>query len=265
MTERRRRMSEALQLRGLSERPHERDVRAGRHLAPHVSKSPEQITEAELRQSFLPRKNGRQYSRRATPMALGGIQFVVAQTLQRAWTTRTCVRPSRERKLPVILRLKAGRELFRHVRLLPSRPCLPTMDSCGLRLQEGTPLRVTASESSRLRLHGRHGKGGKARYVPRPQRPLALRRHCGVTPRQPRLLFPAPGRGRSHAPTAPKPMPKSRLPEACREALKASGVHQLAGVHPRRHAWATQRRDAGVNRRRMQEDLGHHSPTTTAV
>jgi len=60
-------------------------------------------------------------------------------------------------------------------------------------------------------------------------------------------------------------MPKSRLPEACREALKASGVHQLAGVHPRRHAWATQRRDAGVNRRRMQEDLGHHSPTTTAV
>jgi len=265
MTERRRRMIEALQLRGLAERPHERYVRAVRPLAPHVNNSPDQLTEAELRQSFLHLKNVRKYSRRATTMALCGLKVFVEHTRKRAWTTLTFVRPSRERKLPVILSLKAGREIFRHVRWLPDRPCLTTIDACGWRLQEGTPLRVTALDRARRRMHGRHGKGGQDRYVPRPQRRLELRRHCGVTHRNALRMFPAPGRGRIPAPTATKPMPQSRLQEAFREALKASGVTNLAGVPTRRHAWATHLLDAGVNRRLMQASRGHNSPTTPAV
>jgi hypothetical protein len=53
MTELRKRMIECLQLRGLSERTQEAYVRAVRQLSEHYHKSPELITEEELRQYFL--------------------------------------------------------------------------------------------------------------------------------------------------------------------------------------------------------------------
>jgi integrase/recombinase XerD len=57
MTELRKRMIECLQLRGLSERTQEAYVRAVRQLAEHYHKSPDLISEEELRQYFLHLKN----------------------------------------------------------------------------------------------------------------------------------------------------------------------------------------------------------------
>jgi integrase/recombinase XerD len=53
MTQLRHRMSADLQLRGLSERTQEIYVRAVRQLAEHYHKSPDRITEEELRDYFL--------------------------------------------------------------------------------------------------------------------------------------------------------------------------------------------------------------------
>jgi len=53
MTQLRQRMIECLQLRGLSERTQESYVQAVRQLAEHYHKSPDLITEEELRQYFL--------------------------------------------------------------------------------------------------------------------------------------------------------------------------------------------------------------------
>ncbi len=57
MTELRKRMIECLQLRGLSERTQEAYTRAVRQLAEHYHKSPDLMTEEELRQYFLFIKN----------------------------------------------------------------------------------------------------------------------------------------------------------------------------------------------------------------
>jgi integrase/recombinase XerD len=265
MTELRRRMIEDLQLRGMSERTQEMYVRAVRQLAQHCHKSPDQITEEELRQYFLHLKNVKKYSRSATTIALCGIKFFFEHTLKRAWTTLTFVRPPREKKLPVILSSEEVRAILRHVRLLRYRACLSTIYSCGLRLQEGTRLRVPDIDSARMLLHIRHGKGGKDRYVPLPHRTLELLRHYWATHRNPLLIFPAPGRGRIHAPTTTASMPKSSVQGAFREALKESGVNKLACVHTLRHSWATHLLEAGVNLRLIQEYLGHSSPTTTSV
>ena len=48
--------------------------------------------------------------------------------------------------------------------------------SCGLRLQEGTHVQVADIDSARMVLHVRHGKGGKDRYVPLPERTLEMLR-----------------------------------------------------------------------------------------
>jgi integrase/recombinase XerD len=166
MTELRKRMIECLQLRGLSTRTQEMYVRAVRQLAEHYHKSPDVITEEELRQYFLYIKNVKQYSRRASTIALCGIKFFFEHTLHRDWTTLRFVRAPRKKKLPVILSFEEVRGLLGCVRLPRYRVCLSTIYSCGLRLQEGTHLQVRDIDSSRMLLHVRHGKGGKDRDCP---------------------------------------------------------------------------------------------------
>jgi len=265
MTELRRRMIECLQLRGLSERTQDMYGRAVRQLAEHYRKSPDLISEEELRQYCLYVKHVKQYSRSASTIALCGIKFFLEQTLHRDWTTWRFVRAPREKKLPVILSLEEVRRLLDGVRLPRYRVCRTTIDSCGLRLQEGTHLQVPDIDSARMLIHVRHGKGGKDRYVPLPHRTLARLRQYGVTPRHPVLIFPAPGRGGTSLSTATAPMPRSSVQGAFRDALNDSGIHTQASGHTRRHSWATHVLEAGVNLRLIQAYLGHSSPTTTRV
>jgi len=53
MTPLRQRMVEDMQLRGLSEKTQDAYVRAVRQLAEHYGRSPDRISEEELRQYFL--------------------------------------------------------------------------------------------------------------------------------------------------------------------------------------------------------------------
>src|SRR4029453_3203488 len=103
MTELRQRMIECLQLRGLSARTQASYVRAVRQLAEHYKKSPDLVTEEELRQYFLYIKNVKKYARPTTTIALCGIKFFIERTLGKQWTSFDLIRPPREKKLPVIL------------------------------------------------------------------------------------------------------------------------------------------------------------------
>lgn len=173
--------------------------------------------------------------------------------------------PRARKNFRFVLSTEEVRKLLGSVRLLSYRVCLSTISSCGLRLQEGTHLHVRDIDSSRMMIHVRHGKGGKDRYVPLPQRPLELLRQYWVTHRHPVLVFPAPGRGHAGVSSATQPMPKRSLQEACRHALTHSGIHTQASVHTLRHSWATPLLEAGVHRRLLHAYLGHNSPTTTSV
>jgi integrase/recombinase XerD len=265
MTELRKRMIECLQLRGLAERTQEAYTRAVRQLAAHYHKSPDQISEAELRQYFLYLKNVKHYSRNTMTIAICGIRFFYEQTLNRNWAIFGIVRPAPEKKLPVILSLAEVRQILGRIRLLRYQVCLTTIYSCGLRLQEGTHLQVADIDSARLMIHVRHGKGAKDRYVPLPQRTLQLLRQYWVTHRNPVLLFPSPGHGEVPLASSTESMHKSSVQDAFHAALKESGNNKRASVHTLRHSWATHLLEAGVNLRLIQEWLGHSSPATTSV
>jgi len=265
MTELRKRMIECLQLRGLSERTQEAYVRAVRQLAEHYHKSPDLITEEELRQYFLYLKNVKHYSRPTTTIAICGLKFFFERTLEKDWTTFNLVRPAPEKKLPVILSLAEVRQILSHIRLPRYKVCLSTIYSCGLRLQEGTNLRVADIDSARQMIHVRHGKGAKDRYVPLPERTLQLLRQYWQLHHNPVLLFPAEGRDHIDLARSTEPMSKSSVQQAFRAALKASGNNKRASVHTLRHSWATHLLEAGVNLRLIQEWLGHSSPATTSV
>lgn len=265
MTELRKRMIESLQLRGLSERTQEAYTRAVRQLAEHYHRSPDLITEEELRQYFLYVKNVKHYSRNTSTIAICGIKFFYQRTLNRNWATFGLLRAPREKKLPVILSPQEVRKILGCIRLPRYRVCLTTIYSCGLRLAEGTNLAVADIDSARQMLHVRHGKGAKDRYVPLPKRTLEILRQYWTTHRNPLLLFPSPGHGDVPLSTSTEPMARSSVQQAFRAALKASRLNKRASVHTLRHSWATHLLEAGVNLRLIQEWLGHSSPATTSV
>jgi integrase/recombinase XerD len=265
MTELRKRMIECLQLRGLSERTQQSYVRAVRQLSEHYHKSPDLITETELRQYFLYLKCVKQYARPTMTIAICGIRFFFETTLQQQWTIFNLVRPAPEKKLPVILSREEVRQILGCLRLPRYRVCLSTIYSCGLRLQEGTHLQVADIDSARLMIHVRHGKGAKDRYVPLPERTLQLLRQYWKQHHNPVLLFPAEGRDHIDLARSTEPMSKSSVQDAFHAALKESGNNKRASVHTLRHSWATQLLEAGVNLRLIQEWLGHSSPATTSV
>ena len=105
------------------------------------------------------------------------------------------------------------------------------MDACGLRWQEGTHLQMPAIDRARRLVHVRGGKGAKDRSVPLPHQSLAGLRHYWKPHRTPVWLVPAPGRRGVGMSTASTPMPRHRVQDAFRAALKASGIHKRASVH----------------------------------
>lgn len=266
MTALRKRMVEDMQLRGLAERTQEMYVVAVRQLAEHYNRSPDQITEEELRHYFLYLKNEKQVSRSTCTVALCAIKFFYERTLKQEWPTLSMVRPPREKKLPVVLSVDEVHQILGCLRKAHYRVCLMTIYSCGLRLNEGVHLQVTQIDSARMLLHVRRGKGAKDRCVPLPPGTLEMLRNYWVSHRNPLWLFPTRGPGGGGPLTTAKaPMSDSGVQRAFKAALKESGVRKRASVHTLRHSWATHLLEAGVDLRIIQSYLGHRSPTTTAI
>jgi hypothetical protein len=128
-------------------------ARAVWQLAAYYHRSPDQLTDQELRHYFLYLANEKKLARPTTTIALCGIKFFYEQTLQQAWPTLRFVRPPREWKLPVVLSRAEVRRILHEVRIPVYRACLTTIYACGLRLLEGIRLQVPDVDSARMLLH----------------------------------------------------------------------------------------------------------------
>lgn len=263
MTPLRQRMIETMQLRGLAPRTQESYLSAVRQLALHYGKSPDTITEDELRHYFLFLIADKQLAPNTTNVALNALKFFYTYTLRRPWPLRDLVRPPLPKKLPVVLTPEEIWRIIAQVRRPDYRVCLSVIAACGLRLLEGVDLQVTQIDSARMQLLIRSGKGNKDRAVPLPARTLSLLRAHWRLHRNPVWLFPTtPPEGQRHATAA---MDESGLQKAFRKALSVAGVTKSATIHSLRHSWATQLVENGVSVRVVQLWMGHTSPTTTAI
>lgn len=261
----RQRMIEDMQLRRFSDRTIESYVRSVGQLAGFCWKSPDQVSDEELREYFLYLKNQKRLARATTTIALCGIKFFFESTLKRDWTAMSIPRPRAEHKLPVVLSREEVRAILGQVTELRHRACLTLIYSCGLRLGEGCRLQVKDVDSARGLIHVRSAKGNKDRMVPLPPRTLTLLRECWKSHKNPTWIFPWVGRSHVHGPTSTQHVPLATVQQAFRHAHKASGVSKAAMVHSLRHSYATHLLEDGVNLRLIQTWLGHNSPATTAV
>ncbi len=107
-------------------------------------------------------------------------------------------------------------------------------------------------------VHVRNGKGGKDRYVPLPQRSLALLRAYWCQERPTPWLFPDKRE-------ADLPLGRERPYKVLKATIRQAKIDEHVNVHTLRHSYATHLLEAGVNLRVIQEILGHKSPKTTAI
>jgi integrase/recombinase XerD len=257
---------QALQLNGKGERTQEAYARSVRMLSQFYGKTPDQISEQELQDYFLHRKNVDNWSPNTMRICYCGIRFFFEHVLQRHWHILGILRTQTERRLPAVLSVEEVRKLLAQVKTFQNYAYLSTVYSCGLRLQEGLYLEVSDIDSDRMMIHVHRGKGAKDRYVPLPQSTLGLLRRYWVTHRHAALLFPAMGRTRQGVREAKTPMAKSSVQGAFRRAKFAAGIHKkMVSVHTLRHSYATHLLEAGVNLRVIQRYMGHGQLETTMV
>ena len=260
------RMIKALQLNGKGERTQEAYARALRMLVEFYSKSPDLITEEELQDYFLHRKNIDHWSPNTMRICYCGIRFFYEHVLQRNWHILGILRAQTERRLPAVLSVEEVRTILARVKTFQNYAYLSTIYSCGLRLHEGLHLETSDIDSTRMMIHVHRGKGAKDRYVPLPQSTLHLLRRYWVTHHHPRLLFPALGRNGKGAKEAQTPMAKSSVQGAFRRAKGDAGVRKKGvSVHTLRHSYATHLLEAGVNLRVIQKNMGHTQLETTMI
>jgi site-specific recombinase XerD len=252
-------MIEDLQLRGYSPGTVENYVRAVRDLALYYDKSPDQLGPEEIRRYFLYLTREKQIARSTSTVILCGIKFFYETTLQQEWPMLELLRPRKEHKQPVVLSQEEVYRILAGVQQDKYRVCLSTIYCCGLRISEGSGLRVDHIDSGRGQLHLKQSKGKKDRRVPLPEGVLTQLRQHWRTHRHSRWLFPS-----REASTATQPMTTSSVRYAFKAALASSGVTKAATVHTLRHSWATHLLEAGIHLRVIQHWLGHSSPRTTA-
>jgi site-specific recombinase XerD len=258
-------MIEDMQLRGLSEGTQEAYVTVVKQLAEHYGKSPDRISEEELRNYFLYLKNDKGIATSTFIVAVCGIKFLYQRTLRREWPTFDLVRASREKKLPVVLSIAEVRRILNCIRRPQYRVCLSTIYACGLRVREGVHLQVGNIDSEQMVVHVRHGKRSKDRYVPLPTWTLEMLRRHWLTHRHPVWLFPERLRTGEPPTAATRPMTARGVQHCFKAALQDSGVQKEATVHTLRHSYATHLLEAGVSLRLIQAYLGHSSIQTTSI
>jgi len=261
----RQRMHQDLQLAGLADGTQKAYLRSVRQLAAHYRKSPDQITEDELRQYLLYLKNKRQYKPSSLKIAASGITFFYSHTVPRDWAIFKNLHIPRPRALPDVLSIDEVRRLIDAVYTLHNKTYFWTVYSLGLRLQEGLNLQVGDIDSARMVVHVHRGKGAKDRYVLLPPRTLTMLRKYWVTHRHPVWLFPATGRDHEQASSATEPMAHSSVHGAMKRVVQELGIKKRVTIHTLRHSYATHLLEAGVNLRLIQQYLGHSSLQATTI
>lgn len=264
----------------------------------HNKRHPKEMGEAEITQflSFLATNNNVAAS--TQNQALSAILFLYKEVLnlQLDWMNDV-VRAKKPRRLPVVLPREDVLRLFTHMEgnnLLVAQLLYGT----GMRLMEGTRLRVKDINFDYRQVLVREGKGNKDRVTMLPYKliaplkkqiafvtslhqsdladgfgcvylPYALERKypnaCRETgwqyvfPSTKRAIDPRSGVMRRHH------IDEKNVQRAVRNAARQCGFQKPVSPHTLRHSFATHLLEQGYDIRTLQELLGHKDVTTTQI
>jgi integrase/recombinase XerD len=258
----RQRMIEDMRMRKLAPKTQSSYIRAVRHFAGYLGRSPATATVEELRNFQL-----HLVDRGTSPITLNatitGLKFFFDVTLDRAELMAKMQPVFVPRTLPVVLSREEVSSLLAASRNLKHQTALSVTYGAGLRASEVAKLKVGDVDSTRMTLRIQQGKGGKDRYAMlSPVMLERLRTWWRVARAQGNMLeggWLFPGRNPI------EPLSTRQLNRAVHEAALAARIDKRVSMHTLRHSFATHLLEQKVDIRVIQVLLGHKKLETTSL
>jgi len=249
----REKMIEEMKLRNFSHRTEQSYVSAMVGLVKHYRRSPDQLTQDEIR-AYLLHLEKRGLSPSSRNVAISGMKFFYHQML--GWNDKQLFIPPRKRswQLPEVLGHKEVERLLLAATKRRDRCLLMTAYATGLRVSELVRLKVSDIDSERMMVKVEQGKGRKDRYTILSQRLLSELRSYWKEHRSPIWLFPNRKGGSISIDYAQR---------IYNWAKQKAQIHKGKGIHTLRHCFATHLLEAGVDLVTIKTLLGHNSLQST--
>ena len=263
MTPLRQRMIDAMVLRGFAARTQETYVSAVSLLARHHHRSPELLSDEQVRAYLLHRLQDEQRSRSTVNITACAMRFLVCDVLGQAERRVQIPLGKRPQCLPEVLSRAEVAALLEAAMSCRARTLLMTAYASGLRLNELCHLRGRDIDSApdRMCIRVVNGKGGQDRYGLLAADLLAqLRlywRTCRSGAHAQDWLFPA-------RTDASRPLDDGSAQRYYYTARDAAGISKVGGIHTLRHCFATHLLEAGVDLHSISKLLGHAQLSTTS-
>lgn len=223
----------------------------------HKSKAAELISEDDIRDYLFFVKTNKHFGASNLAQAFSAIKFLFRETVKMPLSLSVLKGPRRGRPLPLVLSKEEVKQVLGSIHNDKHRMLLQLIYSAGLRLNEGTHLKVSDIDSQRMTIHVQGGKGNKDRYTILSKVALEDLRAYWRRYRPRTWLFP----GRH----ANQPLADTSIQKAFQQAKEKAGIRKEATVHTLRHSFATHLLEQGVNLFTIKELLGHKTIKTTLI
>ncbi len=230
-------------------------------LARHYHRSPERITDAELRAYLLHLLRVKQHGTATLCLAVSALRFFYRHVLQRPTDAIESALP-RMKKPVVRPRVFSAEQIAQLLAVdglnLKHRTLLLTTYAAGLRVSEVCRLRPEHILSDRGQIRVEQSKGKKDRYTVLSARLLEqLRVYWRVYRPASGWLFPS-------AFFPDRPLTRRTATRVFERAVELAGLPDHGGIHALRHSFATHLLEAGVPLPVIQRLLGHSNLATTS-
>jgi integrase/recombinase XerD len=260
MTTLRQNFIRELVIRGMAVRTQASYIRAVYGLAKYYRRSPDSLTDQELKEYLYHLAQGKKLAVSSINQAVCGLRFFYKMVLHRSVDFLSEALPFSKKPVrrPQVFSGKEIEQLLTvGCRQLKPRAFLMTVYGAGLRLEEACRLKPEHINRARMQIRVEQGKGRKDRYTLLSPVLLKMLELYWRFDRPQHWLFPAT--------TNPNlPMDPKTGQKMFYRAVARAGLPHRGGIHSLRHSFATHLLEAGVEITVVQRLLGHSHVTTTA-
>ncbi|WP_217495858.1 site-specific tyrosine recombinase/integron integrase [Mangrovivirga cuniculi] len=218
--------------------------------------NPDTMTDEQVKNYLLYLIHDKKASQSTQNQAVNAIKFYLEKIKGEDRKYYWIDRPSKEKKLPVVLSEEEVVRMLKTPMNLKHRCMLTLIYSAGLRVGEMIDMKISDIDGDRMLIHVKGAKGKKDRTTLLSEKTLALLREYYKKYKPKRWLFEGQG-GEKYS--------SSSLRKVFHRAKKNAGIKKDATLHTLRHSFATHLLERGTNLRYIQNLLGHSSSKTTEI